>query len=49
MMRSIVQDAWGTELEATLDLHEVDRPAIGDGEVLVHGAAASVNRGTVPA
>jgi NADPH:quinone reductase-like Zn-dependent oxidoreductase len=47
MIRSIVQEAWGTDPEATLDLRDVDRPGIGDSEVLVHVAAASVDRGTV--
>jgi NADPH:quinone reductase-like Zn-dependent oxidoreductase len=46
-VKAIVQKAWGTDPEATLDLREVDRPTIGDGEVLVRVAAASVDRGTV--
>ncbi|MGH9084218.1 MAG: NAD(P)-dependent alcohol dehydrogenase [Acidimicrobiales bacterium] len=46
-MRAIVQDAWGMDPEATLDLREVARPTIGDDEVLVRVAAASVDRGTV--
>ena len=46
-MRAIVQEAWGADPEATLELREVARPTIGDGEVLVRVAAASVDRGTV--
>ena len=46
-MRAIVQEAWGTDPEMTLDLREVDGPPLGDEEVLVRVAAASVDRGTV--
>ncbi len=46
-MRAIVQDAWGTDPETTLELRDVDRSRTGDGEVLVRVAAASVDRGTV--
>lgn len=46
-MRAIVQQAWGSDPEATLDLREVPRPTIGDDDVLVKVAAASVDRGTV--
>jgi NADPH:quinone reductase-like Zn-dependent oxidoreductase len=45
-MRAIVQDAYGAAPEEVLRLAEVARPAIGDGEVLVRVAAASVDRGT---
>ena len=45
-MRSIVQDAYGTEPEAVLRVAEIARPTIGAGEVLVRVAAASVDRGT---
>ena len=45
-MRSIVQDAYGTEPEAILRVAEIARPTIGAGEVLVRVAAASVDRGT---
>jgi len=46
-MRAIVQDAWGTDPEATLALRELDRPTIDDDAVLVTVVAASVDRGTV--
>ena len=45
-MRAIVQDAYGVAPEEVLRLAEVPRPAVGDGEVLVRVAAASVDRGT---
>ena len=45
-MHAIVQDAYGTAPEDVLRLARVDRPAIGDGEVLVRVRAASVDRGT---
>jgi NADPH:quinone reductase-like Zn-dependent oxidoreductase len=46
-MRAIVQEAWGTNPDTTLALREVDRPTVGDAEVLVNVVAASVDRGTV--
>jgi NADPH:quinone reductase-like Zn-dependent oxidoreductase len=46
-MTAIVQGAWGTDPDATLRLATVERPTIGDDEVLVRVAAASVDRGTV--
>jgi NADPH:quinone reductase-like Zn-dependent oxidoreductase len=46
-VRAIVQEAWGNDPDATLDLREVPRPTIGNDEVLVKIAAASVDRGTV--
>ncbi|MEA2190734.1 MAG: hypothetical protein QOI73_855 [Solirubrobacteraceae bacterium] len=46
-MRAIVQDAYGSSATAVLRLEEdVARPTIADDEVLVHVAAASVDRGT---
>ena len=45
-MQSIVQDEYGTVPEDVLRLAEVDRPTIGDDEVLVRVEAASVDRGT---
>jgi len=45
-MRAIVQDAYGAAPEAVLRLAEIARPAIGDDEILVRIAAASVDRGT---
>jgi NADPH:quinone reductase-like Zn-dependent oxidoreductase len=45
-MRAIVQDAYGVAPEEVLRVAEIARPAIGDGEVLVRVAAASVDRGT---
>ena len=45
-MRAIVQDAYGVAPEEVLRVAEIARPAIGDDEVLVRVAAASVDRGT---
>ena len=45
-MRSIVQNEYGPAPEDVLQLREIDRPAIGDDEVLVRVNAASVDRGT---
>jgi NADPH:quinone reductase-like Zn-dependent oxidoreductase len=45
-MRAIVQDSYGVAPEEVLRFSEVARPAIGDDEVLVRVAAASVDRGT---
>jgi NADPH:quinone reductase-like Zn-dependent oxidoreductase len=45
-MKSIVQDLYGSAPEDVLRLQEVDRPTIGDAEVLVRVRAASVDRGT---
>jgi NADPH:quinone reductase-like Zn-dependent oxidoreductase len=45
-MSAIVQDRYGTAPEAVLRLAEIARPTIGDGEILVRVAAASVDRGT---
>lgn len=45
-MRAIVQDAYGVAPEEVLRTAEVERPAVGDGDILVRVAAASVDRGT---
>ncbi len=45
-MQAIVQHRYGTQAELVLQLDELARPAIGDDEVLVHVAAASVDMGT---
>ncbi len=45
-MLAIVQEHYGPDPDAVLDLAEIARPTIGDGEVLVRVAAASVDRGT---
>jgi NADPH:quinone reductase-like Zn-dependent oxidoreductase len=45
-MKAIVQDEYGTAPEDVLRLAEIDRPTVGDDEVLVRVAAASVDRGT---
>lgn len=46
-MKAVVQDAYGAAPEDVLRLAEIDRPTVGDGEVLVRVRAASVDRGTV--
>ncbi len=45
-MRSIVQDAYGSDPDGVLRLAEVARPAIGPDEVLVRVIAASIDLGT---
>jgi NADPH:quinone reductase-like Zn-dependent oxidoreductase len=45
-MRAIVQYAYG-EPETVLSLRDVNRPAVKDGEILVHVQAASVHVGDV--
>ena len=45
-MRAIVQDGYGTTPDTVLRLAEIARPTIGDDEVLVRVAAASVDKGT---
>ena len=45
-MKAIVQHRYGTQAELVLQLEELARPAIGDNEVLVRVAAASVDMGT---
>lgn len=44
MMQAIVHDRYG-EAEDVLRLEEIDRPAVGDGEVLLRVRAAGVDRG----
>jgi NADPH:quinone reductase-like Zn-dependent oxidoreductase len=44
-MKAIVQDGYGTD-ETVLRLAKIDRPSIGDDELLVRVAAASVDKGT---
>jgi NADPH:quinone reductase-like Zn-dependent oxidoreductase len=43
-MKAIVQDEYG-EAEDVLRLEEIDRPEIGDDEVLLRVHAAGVGRG----
>ena len=45
-MKAIVQDEYGSVPEEVLRLVEIDRPTIGDDEVLVRVRGASVDRGT---
>ena len=45
-MQAIVQHRYGTQAELVLQLEELARPTIGDDEVLVRVAAASVDMGT---
>jgi NADPH:quinone reductase-like Zn-dependent oxidoreductase len=45
-MKAIVQDKYGSAPEDVLRLAEIDRPTIGDDDVLIQVRAASVDRGT---
>jgi NADPH:quinone reductase-like Zn-dependent oxidoreductase len=45
-MTAIVQDEYGPAPEDVLRVEEIDKPAIGEDEVLVRVHAASVDRGT---
>src|SRR3954469_22199673 len=45
-MTAIVQDEYGPAPEGVLRLEEIDKPTIGEDEVLVRVHAASVDRGT---
>jgi len=45
-MKAIVQDAYGSQAEEVLSFAEIARPTIGDDEILLRVAAASVDRGT---
>jgi NADPH:quinone reductase-like Zn-dependent oxidoreductase len=45
-MQAIVQHRYGTQADLVLQLEELARPAIGDNEVLVRVADASVDMGT---
>jgi NADPH:quinone reductase-like Zn-dependent oxidoreductase len=44
-MKAIVQDRYGDDAEDVLRLAEIERPAIGDDEVLLRVRAAGVDRG----
>src|SRR3954464_7294880 len=45
-MTAIVQDEYGSAPEDVLRVEVIDRPVIGEAEVLVRVQAASVDRGT---
>ena len=45
-MRAIVQARYGTDADTVLELAEIAKPTIGDAQVLVRVAAASVDMGT---
>ena len=45
-MRAIVQARYGTDADAVLEFAEIAKPTIGDAQVLVRVAAASVDMGT---
>lgn len=45
-MKAVVQDRYGPAPENLFRVAQIDRPTIGDGEVLVRVHAASVDRGT---
>src|SRR3954469_18326984 len=45
-MTAVVQDEYGPAPEDVLRVEEIDRPVIGEDEVLVRVHAASVDRGT---
>ncbi len=45
-MKAIVQASYGTDPDRVLELTDVARPSIGDDQVLVRVAAASVDMGT---
>ncbi|HVV14671.1 NAD(P)-dependent alcohol dehydrogenase [Amycolatopsis sp.] len=45
-MKAVVQDCYGAAPEDVLRIAQVEKPAVGDGEVLVRVHAASVDRGT---
>ena len=45
-MKAIVQARYGTDPDAVLEVAEIPKPTIDDGEVLVRVAAASVDMGT---
>lgn len=45
-MRSVVQQAYGSDPGAVLSITDVPTPVVGPKQVLVHVAAASVDRGT---
>src|SRR2546423_15135612 len=45
-MKAVVQDSYGSDPEAVLQIAEVAKPTIGSDEILVAVRAASVDRGT---
>src|SRR4051812_40514470 len=45
-MQAIVHDAYGTDPEAVLRFTRIERPTIGDDDVLVSVVAASIDMGT---
>ena len=45
-MRAIVQARYGTDADTVLEVAEIAKPTIGDGQVLVRVTAASVDMGT---
>src|SRR4051794_7551104 len=45
-MKAVVQDRYGPAPEDLLRIAQIDRPTIGDGEILVRVHAAGVDRGT---
>ena len=45
-MKAIVQERYGSAPEAVLAFEEIDKPLIGDDDVLVRLSASSVDRGT---
>ncbi len=45
-MRAIVQARYGTDADTVLEVAEIAKPTIGDSQVLVRVAAASVDMGT---
>ena len=45
-MRAIVQARYGTDADTVLEFAEIAKPTIGDAQVLVRVAAASVDMGT---
>src|SRR5688500_9977829 len=45
-MKAVVQERYGPAPEDLFRVAQIDRPTIGDGEVLVRVHAASVDRGT---
>jgi len=45
-MKAIVQERYGSAPEGALEFDEIDKPLIGDDDVLVRVSASSVDRGT---
>ena len=44
-MRAVVQNTYGQDAADVLRLEEIDRPAVGDDDVLIRGRAAGVHIG----